>query len=70
MKEHFEAYITLIDRYEVIPEQRRGVFAGPQHATQDPSRRRESKIAQYKMEREIKGKLEARPVCLASLALR
>ena len=57
-KLHFISYIALIDRYEVIPEDKRNAFAGPQHSTQDPTRRRESKIAQYKMEKEIKTKLE------------
>jgi immunoglobulin-binding protein 1 len=60
VKVHFELYIEVMDRYQVIPSDRKSVFRGPQHGTQDPTRRRESKIAQYKMEREIKGKLEVR----------
>lgn len=64
-QEHFAAYIQLVDRYEIIPSAKRGAFAGPQHATQDPTRRRESKIAQYKMEKEIKGILEVRAFVLA-----
>ena len=50
----------MVDRYEVVPEDRRAVFAGPQHATQDPTRRRESKIAQFKLERELKTQLDVR----------
>lgn len=53
----------------MIPEQKRGVFKGPQHSTQDPTRRRESKIAQYKMEKEIKGKLEVRSLPSSQSAL-
>lgn len=49
-----------MDRYEIIPEDKRSAFAGPQHATQNPSVRREHKIAQYKIEKETKGKLEVR----------
>ncbi|SGY73308.1 BQ5605_C005g03280 [Microbotryum silenes-dioicae] len=54
----FASYVALIDRYQVVAENQRSTFAGPQHATQDPTRRRESKIAQYKMEKEIKNKLD------------
>ncbi|SCV69153.1 BQ2448_2173 [Microbotryum intermedium] len=54
----FASYVALIDRYQVVPENQRSTFSGPQHATQDPTRRRESKIAQYKMEKEIKNKLD------------
>ncbi|KAL8286140.1 hypothetical protein RQP46_004628 [Phenoliferia psychrophenolica] len=57
-REHFRTYIDLVDRYEIVPDDKRAVFAGPKHSTQDPTRRRESKIAQFKMERELKGKLE------------
>lgn len=57
-QERFRKYIELVERYEVVPEGQRGVFAGPQQASQDPAKRRESKIAQFKMERQIKSTLE------------
>lgn len=59
-QDHFRAYIDLVDRYEIIPEEKRSAFAGPQHATQNPSVRREHKIAQFKIEKETKSKLEVR----------
>lgn len=55
---YFRSYIELVDRYEIIPEGQRHIFAGPQHTTQDPAKRRESKIAQFKMERQIKSTLD------------
>ena len=75
LQEQFRKYIELVDRYEVVPEGQRAVFAGPQHATQDPAKRRASKIAQFKMEREIKGTLDVstafsnqiHPVCITFL---
>ncbi|KAK4701277.1 immunoglobulin-binding protein 1, partial [Phenoliferia sp. Uapishka_3] len=57
-QEHLRTYISLVDRYEIVPEEKRNVFQGPSQQTQDPTRRRESKIAQFKMERDIKQKLE------------
>jgi len=54
----FRRYIDLVNRYEIVPEANRAVFAGPQHATQDPAKRRESKINQFKMEKQIKGTLD------------
>lgn len=62
LQDQFRKYIELVDRYEVIPESQRSVFAGPRHATQDPAARRASKIAQFKMEKEVKGTLEVRIV--------
>lgn len=57
-QDQFRKYVELVDRYEIIPQTQRAVFAGPQHATQDPAARRASKIAQFKMERDIKATLE------------
>ncbi|KAK4053761.1 Type 2A phosphatase-associated protein 42 [Microbotryomycetes sp. JL201] len=57
-KGHFAHFVALVDQYGVISDNHRQAFAGTQHSVQDPSRRREAKIAQFKMERDVKTKLE------------
>lgn len=42
----------------MIPEEKRGIYIGPTAEVRDAAKRREGKIAQFKLEREIKGKLE------------
>ncbi|GAA5984674.1 hypothetical protein JCM11641_004556 [Rhodosporidiobolus odoratus] len=57
-KEHFTQYLRQLQQYEVIPPAQRDALAGPKAGETDPHRRRAGKIAQFKMEKEIKGTLE------------
>ncbi|GAA5822661.1 hypothetical protein JCM11251_004332 [Rhodosporidiobolus azoricus] len=55
---HFTTYLRLISLYQVIPDSQRNLITGPAATEMDSARRRAGKIAQFKMEREIKGTLE------------
>ncbi|GAA5874226.1 hypothetical protein JCM8547_007797 [Rhodosporidiobolus lusitaniae] len=57
-QDHFRLYLKQIEQYEIVPQQQRLTLAGPKHSETDPSRRRAGKIAQFKMEKEIKGTLD------------
>ncbi|CEQ39817.1 SPOSA6832_01385 [Sporobolomyces salmonicolor] len=57
-QEHFRKYAAQIEQYEVVAADKRSVFAGPAASEMDANKRRAGKIAQFKMEREIKGTLE------------
>ncbi|BGP53841.1 Type 2A phosphatase-associated protein 42 [Rhodotorula sphaerocarpa] len=54
----FRRYLDSIERYQIVDADRRKTLAGPRIGDVDPARRRAGKIAQFKMEREIKGTLE------------
>ncbi|GAA5881543.1 hypothetical protein JCM3774_002018 [Rhodotorula dairenensis] len=54
----FRRYINSVERYQVVGQDRRKTLAGPKAGEVDPARRRAGKIAQFKMEREIKATLE------------
>ncbi|BGP37825.1 Type 2A phosphatase-associated protein 42 [Rhodotorula kratochvilovae] len=55
---HLRRFVDLVERYEVVGDERRKTIAGPRVGETDPARRRAGKIAQFKMEKEIKGTLE------------
>ncbi|GAA5916187.1 hypothetical protein JCM6882_005411 [Rhodosporidiobolus microsporus] len=55
---HFQTYLRLVALYGAIPATQQGAITGPAAGEMDSSRRRAGKIAQFKMEREIKGTLE------------
>ncbi|GAA5837573.1 hypothetical protein JCM9279_006794 [Rhodotorula babjevae] len=63
---HWLAFLDLVDRYGVLgaggdndaADERRKALQGPRIGDTDPARRRAGKIAQFKMEREIKGTLD------------
>ncbi|KAM0792254.1 hypothetical protein ACM66B_004948 [Microbotryomycetes sp. NB124-2] len=57
-KTHFARFVALVEQYAIVPDSQRQAFAGTQHSVQDPSRRRDAKIAQFKIERDVKAKLE------------
>ncbi|GAA6029410.1 hypothetical protein JCM8097_003664 [Rhodosporidiobolus ruineniae] len=57
-KSHFTTYLKQVEQYEVVPPAKRDALAGPAASVTDPARRRAGKIAQFKMEREIKETLE------------
>ncbi|PRQ73630.1 hypothetical protein AAT19DRAFT_15197 [Rhodotorula toruloides] len=57
-KGYLRAFVEDVEKYEVVGEERRGVLRGPGVAEMDPARRRAGKIAQFKMEKEIKTTLE------------
>ncbi|TNY23695.1 TAP42-like protein [Rhodotorula diobovata] len=60
-KAHWTRFLDQLDRYGVLDgddERRRAAIAGPRVGDTDPARRRAGKIAQFKMEREIKATLE------------
>lgn len=63
-KGYLRAFVEDVEKYEVVGEERRGVLRGPGAAEMDPSRRRAGKIAQFKMEKEIKTTLEVRTLSL------
>ncbi|GAA5978318.1 hypothetical protein JCM10908_004311 [Rhodotorula pacifica] len=54
----FRRYVDSVERYEIVGQDRRKTLAGPKAGEVDPARRRAGKIAQFKMEKEIKGTLE------------
>lgn len=62
----FKRYVDSVEKYEVVGQDRRKTLAGPKAGEVDPARRRAGKIAQFKMEKEIKATLE---VSLAALFL-
>ncbi|GAA5904599.1 hypothetical protein JCM8208_004826 [Rhodotorula glutinis] len=66
---HWTTFLDLVDRYGVLDsgpggsgggdgDERRKALQGPRIGDTDPARRRAGKIAQFKMEREIKGTLD------------
>ncbi|KAK4058916.1 Type 2A phosphatase-associated protein 42 [Microbotryomycetes sp. JL221] len=57
-KTHLSQFVTVVEQYGIVSDAQRKAFSGTKHSVQDPSTRRESKIAQFKLEREVKGKLE------------
>ncbi|KAM0755449.1 TAP42-like protein [Meredithblackwellia eburnea MCA 4105] len=58
-KTFFAEYADKVERYEVVKDgEERERFKGPGHETKDPSRRRQAKIEQFKLEKELKGRLE------------
>ncbi|GAA6006328.1 hypothetical protein JCM10207_000606 [Rhodosporidiobolus poonsookiae] len=57
-KDHFLTFLRQVEQYEVVPPEKRQALAGPGASEMDSSRRRAGKIAQFKMEKEIKGTLE------------
>ncbi|KAI0318820.1 TAP42-like protein, partial [Amylostereum chailletii] len=48
-----------VQHYEIVPESERSLYGKTASAIADASRRRETKIKQYKAEKEIRGKIEA-----------
>lgn len=54
----FKRYVDSVEKYEVVGQDRRKTLAGPKAGEVDPARRRAGKIAQFKMEKEIKATLE------------
>jgi len=61
---HWISFLDLVERYNVLgagagdADERRKALQGPRIGDTDPARRRAGKIAQFKMEREIKGTLD------------
>ncbi|GJN88681.1 hypothetical protein Rhopal_001647-T1 [Rhodotorula paludigena] len=54
----FERFREQVERYGVVGDERRAALNGPAAGETDPARRRAGKIAQFKMEKEIKATLE------------
>lgn len=57
---HHKDYIKLINQYEIIPREQLNSYIGPTLELREPTKRRELKIQQFKLEREIKSKLDVR----------
>ncbi|GAA6047684.1 hypothetical protein JCM3770_001626 [Rhodotorula araucariae] len=56
--DNLRRFVDLVDRYDLVASDQRKSLAGPREGETDPARRRAGKIAQFKMEREIKGTLD------------
>ncbi|GAA6004985.1 Tap42p [Rhodotorula paludigena] len=54
----FDRFREQVERYGVVEDERRAALNGPAVGETDPARRRAGKIAQFKMEKEIKATLE------------
>lgn len=65
----FQRFREQVERYGVVGDERRAALNGPAVGETDPARRRAGKIAQFKMEKEIKATLEVRLACLSRLRL-
>ncbi|KAA1079563.1 hypothetical protein PGT21_016097 [Puccinia graminis f. sp. tritici] len=57
-KDHFKSFSRQIEAYEIIPREQIERFKGPLSAIQSASMRRESKINQYKLEKQLKQQLD------------
>ncbi|MBW0515966.1 hypothetical protein O181_055681 [Austropuccinia psidii MF-1] len=57
-KSHFDSFTSQIENFEIIPPDQISQFKGPLSTLQDPARRRESKISQFKLEKRLKNDLE------------
>lgn len=55
---HYTEFVNLLESYDVIPADQRKLFAGPPPTNQNPMIRREAKIAQFKLEKELKSQLQ------------
>ncbi|KAL5529587.1 hypothetical protein ACEPAG_5572 [Sanghuangporus baumii] len=56
---HFRAFVSLLDIYNVVPEEEKKLYGQKASAISDASKRRDVKIAQFKKEKEIKNKISA-----------
>ncbi|GAA5829753.1 hypothetical protein JCM5353_002220 [Sporobolomyces roseus] len=54
----FKKYSSLVEQYEIVPQDQRAAYQGVSASEMDSARRRAGKIAQFKREKEIKSKLE------------
>jgi len=54
---HFDSYISLCEQYEILPPSQKKLFSPSSRETTDQGARRQNKISQYKLEKEIKAKL-------------
>ncbi|OAV92031.1 hypothetical protein PTTG_05718 [Puccinia triticina 1-1 BBBD Race 1] len=57
-KDHFQVFCRQVEAYEVIPRDQIDRFKGPLSAIQSAAMRRESKISQYKLEKQLKQQLD------------
>ncbi|GAA5958084.1 hypothetical protein JCM3765_002803 [Sporobolomyces pararoseus] len=56
--DHFRKYNSLVEQYEIVPQDQRSAYQGVSASEMDSARRRAGKIAQFKREKEIKSTLE------------
>ncbi|KAF8891249.1 TAP42-like protein [Infundibulicybe gibba] len=56
-KAYLQEFLSYLDNYEIIPEDERVLYTRPSLTT-DPARRRETKIKQYKKEKELQTRIE------------
>jgi len=57
-QDHFRKYNSLVEQYEIVPQDQRAAYQGVSANEMDSARRRAGKIAQFKREKEIKSTLE------------
>jgi len=63
-QDYFKKYSSLVEQYEIVPQDQRAAYQGVSASEMDSARRRAGKIAQFKREKEIKSKLEVMILCL------
>ncbi|KAF8163496.1 TAP42-like protein [Crassisporium funariophilum] len=56
-----QGFISLLDRYEIVPQDERALYERKTANVADMAKRRELKINQYKKEKELRGRIEVKP---------
>ncbi|KAG0142357.1 hypothetical protein CROQUDRAFT_67356 [Cronartium quercuum f. sp. fusiforme G11] len=57
-KTHLLDFTRRVESYEIVPADERSRYKGPLSTVQNPALRREGKIAQFRLEKELKSRLE------------
>jgi len=71
-REAYEQYLSLVDHYEILSTENKKLYQTYTESPTtfstisitDPNARREAKIANFKLEKELKKKLEVRPLSI------
>ncbi|KDQ61168.1 hypothetical protein JAAARDRAFT_191276 [Jaapia argillacea MUCL 33604] len=53
-----QSFVEMLERYDIVPESERSLYETHASSITDPAKRRETKIKQYKQEKEIRSKIE------------
>ncbi|KAL4244931.1 TAP46-like protein [Abortiporus biennis] len=58
IQSYYRSFLLTLETYEIIPESDKELYGKPASSVNDPAKRRELKIQQYKFEKELKTRIE------------
>lgn len=58
MQSYLKSFISLVENYEIIPEDERSLYSRKTTTVIDPAKRRDLKISQYKKEKDLRAGIE------------